>query len=287
MTKSSNKLLIGAHTSTAGGLHNALRIGREIGATTVQIFTSSQRQWRPRTITSEEVEAWQVTLKETGLTHIMSHDSYLINLGATDERILAQSRDAFRAELERCLLLGLTYCNFHPGAHGTSSPEECLDRIVDSLLEFEKLLKKGSLTLLIENTAGQGTAVGHRFEQLGYLVERLQGRLPVGVCIDTCHAFAAGYDLRTEEDWKTTLKEFDRHVGLSFLKALHVNDSVKPLGSRVDRHAQLGEGQLGMDCFRAMMRHPKLRALPKYLETPAGPEAWVGEIALLRQFADG
>jgi deoxyribonuclease IV len=280
-----SKLLIGAHCSIAGGLHNALLQGQEIGASTVQIFTSSQRQWRPRTITEEEVVQWNETREATGLTQIMSHDSYLINLGATDEKILAQSREAFKAEVERCLLLGISYCNFHPGAHGAATPEECLDRIVESLLPMAKLLKDGSLTLVIENTAGQGTAVGHRFEQLGYLIERLKGHIPIGVCIDTCHAFAAGYDLRSEEGWKSTLKEFDHHVGIDYLRALHVNDSLKDLGSRVDRHAQLGQGKLGIDCFRAMMQIPKLRPLPKYLETPE-PSLWPAEIAMLRQFAE-
>jgi len=285
MTKLS-KLLIGAHCSIAGGLHNALLQGQEIGATAVQIFTSNQRSWHPRTIAPEEVELWQATLKETGISHVMSHDSYLINLGATDEKILAQSRAAFRAELERCQTLGITYCNFHPGAAGTSTAEECLERIVESLLLYEKLVKDGSPILVIENTAGQGTAVGHSFEQLGFLVDQLKGRLPIGVCIDTCHAFAAGYDLRTEEGWKSALHAFDKLVGMEYLKALHVNDSLKPLGSRVDRHAELGKGELGIDCFRAMMQIPKLRALPKYLETPCGPEGWKDEIALLRQFAE-
>ncbi len=280
----SKQQLIGAHTSVAGGLHNALLQGQEIGATTVQIFTANQRQWRSRELSEVDVALWKETLKATGLSHIMSHDSYLINLGASDSEILKKSRTAFHAEVERCRELDITYCNFHPGAAGKGTVEECLDRIVESLLLVEKLVKDGRPMLLIENTAGQGTTVGARFEELGYLIDQLKGRLPIGITLDTCHTFVAGYDLSTMEGWKTTLAEFDKHVGLSHLKALHVNDSLKPLGSRVDRHAQLGEGKIGLECFRAMMQIPKLEKLPKYLETPERAK-WEEEIAMLRRFS--
>ncbi len=279
------KLLIGAHTSAAGGAPNALLEGQEIGATTIQFFTSNQKQWHGRKITPEEVEQWQTTLKETGISHVMSHDSYLINLGSPNKESLSKSRKAFQNELERCHLLDLTYLNFHPGAALDSTPEACLDTIVESLLEMETLVELGSTRLLVEATAGQGSSVGHTFEQLGYIVDRVHHKIPIGVCIDTCHIFAAGYDIRTPEAWNKTLKQFDDVVGLKHLYALHLNDSIKPLGSKVDRHAPLGKGEIGIEAFKFVMTHPKLRDLPKYLETPEGPEGWKKEIALLRKFA--
>jgi deoxyribonuclease-4 len=282
---SADQLLIGAHTSASGGVHCALLEGREIGATTVQLFTSNQKRWVGKPIDEEEVRRWQDALQETGLTSIMSHDSYLINLGSPDPDILAKSRAAFREELIRCQQLGLAFLNFHPGAATSASEEECLDTIVTSLKGLEKLAAKGSTRLLIETTAGQGTCVGHQFEQLGYLVDRVKRVIPIGVCIDTCHIFAAGYDIRSQEGWDRTLDAFDAAIGLEHLYALHVNDSMKPLGSRKDRHAPLGEGEIGLDCFRVLMTDPRLRALPKYLETPDGPPLWKKEIQLLREFA--
>jgi deoxyribonuclease-4 len=278
-------LLIGAHTSAAGGAPNALREGLEIGATTIQFFTSNQKQWQPRKISESEVSEWKELLKETGISHVMSHASYLVNLGSPKKDGLVKSRTAFRHELERCHLFNVTYLNFHPGAALDGTEEECLDTIVESLLELENLADKGFTRLLLEATAGQGSSVGHRFEQLGYIIDKVHKRIPIGVCIDTCHIFVAGYDIRNKKGWDTTLEEFDKIVGLKHLYALHVNDSVKKFSSRSDRHASLGDGQIGMECFKIMMTHPKLRDLPKYLETPEGPPVWKKEIALLRKFA--
>ncbi len=279
------KLLIGAHCSAQGGAHNALYVGASIGATTIQLFTSNQKMWRSNPITEEEIALWKKALQETGIKKVMSHDSYLINLGSPNQEILAKSRKAFKEELQRCHSLDLAFLNFHPGAATESTEEECLDTIIKSLLQLEKECAKGKTRLLVEATAGQGTNVGYCFEHLGYLVHSLQGRIPMGVCIDTCHIFAAGYDIRTMEGWEATLKEFGKHVGLKHLFALHVNDSMQPLGSRKDRHAQLGEGEIGIASFKAMMQHPRLREIPKYLETPLGPERWKDEIQLLRTFA--
>lgn len=279
-------LLIGAHTSAAGGVQNALLEGQRIGATTIQLFTSSHRQWQPRPLTAETIQFWKAALKETGLSHVMSHDSYLINLGAPDAENLTKSRAAFRAELERCHALDITYLNFHPGAAGQRPVEECLDRIVTSLLELEDLAEKGSTRLLLEATAGQGSSVGYRFEQIFYILDRVKAKIPIGVCIDTCHIFAAGYDLRTPEASRQTFDEFDRVVGLEWLYAMHLNDSQKPLGSRVDRHKPLGEGEIGITFFQWLMRDPRLKGLPKYLETPDGPPLWEREIRMLREFAN-
>ncbi len=279
------KLLIGAHTSAAGGIHHALLQGQAIGATTIQLFTSNQRQWAGRPIPEAEVTAWQETLANTGLQKVMSHSSYLINLGSPNAEGLAKSRKTFEEEIERCHQLEIAFLNFHPGAALDSCIEECLDTIIASLLGMEKLLHKGTTRLLLETTAGQGSTVGHAFEQLGYIISRLHNKLSIGVCIDTCHIFAAGYDIRTEQGWKETLQKFDRAIGLNYLYAMHLNDSLKPFASCRDRHAALGKGEIGLESFKFVMNHQHLRALPKYLETPDGPPLWEKEIALLRNFA--
>ena len=283
--KKSDELLLGAHTSAAGGAYNALLEGKQIGATTIQLFTANQKRWEGKSISDEEVDLWKQTLAETGLKKIMSHDSYLINLGAPDPENLQKSLKAFRQEIQRCQQLELTFLNFHPGAALKTDPQECLDRIVDSLLSMQDLVSEGSVRLLVEATAGQGSSVGHKFEHLAYIVEKVHKRIPIGVCIDTCHIFVAGYDLRTATACDATLNEFDRVVGLKHLYAFHLNDSVKPLGSRVDRHAPLGTGQIGKECFQFLMRDPRTRTLPMYLETPDGPPLWEKEIAMLREFA--
>lgn len=280
------QLLIGAHTSAAGGVHNAIYEGARIGATTVQLFTANQRQWASKPISDEAVSLYEKALEETGLSHIMSHDSYLINLGAPSPENLVKSRAAFRQEIERCLQLKLTYMNFHPGAALDTPIETCLNTIVESLLETRDLVQNSGLTLLVEATAGQGSTVGKSFEELGFIISRVKDHLPIGVCIDTCHIFAAGYDIRTEASLNVVLQEFDQKVGLKYLKALHLNDSMKGCGSRVDRHSDLGKGEIGLEAFAHIMRSPKLKALPKYLETPGGPETWAKEIAWLKQQAN-
>ena len=275
--------LIGAHTSAAGGAPNALYEGKEIGATTIQLFTSNQKQWTGRIIDAEELKAWEKALTETGIKKVMSHASYLINLGSPNAEGLEKSRRAFREEIERCQSLNISYLNFHPGAATTGTVEACLETIVESLLEMDPVLS-GKTPLLLETTAGQGTSVGHTFEQIDYIVERVQEKIPIGVCIDTCHIFVAGYDLRTEEECKKTLGSFDEIVGLEHLYAFHLNDSMKEFGSKVDRHACIGEGKIGIECFQFLMQSPLTRHLPKYLETPEGPPRWKQEIALLKTF---
>jgi len=275
-------LLIGAHTSIAGGVYNALYEGRDIGATTIQLFTANQRQWQSKPISDADVDKWHEVIQETGIQKVMSHDSYLINLGSNNPEILEKSLAAFEAEIDRCLKLKLSFLNFHPGSATGATEEECLDKIVESLLKFEKQLEKSTLRLLIECTAGQGTVVGYKLEHLNYLVDRLEKKLPIGVCVDTCHAFSAGYDLRTKESTETFLSDFDRIVGINHLYAFHLNDSMKALGSRVDRHADIGKGTIGIECFKTLMNDPRTRHLPKYLETPNGPEVWKQEIELLR-----
>jgi deoxyribonuclease-4 len=214
----------------------------------------------------------------------MSHASYLINLGCPNSINLLKSRQAFSEEIKRCQTLKLSYLNFHPGAALSESVEQCLDTIVESLLEVRGLFENSPLRLLLEATAGQGSNVGHSFSQLSSIIERTKNYIPIGVCIDTCHIFAAGYDIRSFEAWEQTLHDFDQQVGLSHLYALHVNDSKCGLGSRKDRHAPIGEGEIGIEGFKAMMNHPVLAPLPKYLETPGGMPAWGEEIKLLKSF---
>ncbi len=286
MVSSPKKLLIGAHTSAAGGAYNALREGEKIGASTIQLFTANQKQWKGKPLSEEAIEKWEVSLEETGLEQIMSHASYLINLGCPKQENLLKSRHAFSEEIHRCQQLGITYLNFHPGAALDSSKEQCLDTIVASLLGFAKQLEKGTTRLLLETTAGQGSTVGDTFEDLAYIIQKTKKDLPIGVCIDTCHIFAAGYDIRTKKAWDKTLKYFDTTVGLEHLYAFHLNDSMKALGSRRDRHAHLGKGEIGIEAFSFLMTDPRTKWLPKYLETPGGPGQWVDEIALLRSFAE-
>lgn len=276
------QLLIGAHTSAAGGVSHALLEGAEIGATTIQLFTSNQKRWAGKAISLEELQRWQDAKLESGITTTMSHASYLLNMGSPKEEGLEKSRIAFQEELTRCHKLEVTFLNFHPGSALDHPVEQCLDTIVASLKSVADLANEGETTLLLETTAGQGSNVGHTFEQLGYLIERLEKKIPIGVCIDTCHIFAAGYDIRTS--WDDVLAQFDRTIGLRFLKAFHLNDSVHPLGSRKDRHAHLGEGYIGMESFKQLMQDPRTRAIPKYLETPE-PTRWAHEIQLLRSFA--
>lgn len=279
-------LLIGAHTSAQGGAHNAILQGQEIGATTVQLFTTNQKRWEGKEISDLEASLFREAVQAAGMKKIMSHDSYLINLGSADPESLRKSQKAFKEELVRCQKLDLAFLNFHPGAAVNSTEEKCLDQIVHSLEQFEELANKGNTRLLLEATAGQGSSVGWRFEHLAYIIGRVHKKIPIGVCIDTCHIFVAGYDIRTKEAWDKTLEEFDKVVGLKHLYAFHVNDSLKPFQSRKDRHAPLGKGEIGIECFKVMMTHPLIREIPKYLETPDGPELWKTEISLLRQFAE-
>jgi deoxyribonuclease-4 len=277
------KSLIGAHTSIAGGVKNALVHGKEIGATTIQIFTANQKQWATKPISDEQVEEWLATLKESEIEKIMSHASYLINLGSPKPEVQKQSIDAFIREIKRCLQLKISYLNFHPGAALNSDPQQCLDLIIHSLLRFEPFLENSHLRLLLETTAGQGSVVGYTFDQLHYIVDKTKGKIPIGVCIDTCHIFVAGYDIRTKNTLEHTLDQFDSIIGLKHLYGFHLNDSKYGLGEKKDRHAHLGEGHIGMECFKTLMQHPKTKDLPKYLETPDRTR-WRDEIALLKSF---
>lgn len=278
--------LLGAHTSTGGGLKNAIYEGRDIGASTVQIFTANQRQWQRRALKEEVIEDFKAALKETDLSYIMSHAGYLINPGAPDPVILEKSRIGIYQEILDCITLGISFVNFHPGAALKSSKEDCMNKIVSSFSQSAPLFDSSPpLVVLLETTAGQGTLIGSNFEELGYLVQNLKNQIPIGVCVDTCHIFAAGYDITSPQRWEDVLNEFDEYVGLSYLRAFHLNDSMFPLGANKDRHAPLGEGYIGKESFKFLMTDERTRKIPKYLETPGGPENWQKEIGELLKFS--
>ncbi|MEG2365406.1 MAG: deoxyribonuclease IV [Alistipes sp.] len=274
----------GAHVSAAGGIDNAPRNAHNIGATAFALFTKNQRQWSAAPLTPAQIETFRATCDELGYTaaQILPHDSYLINLGHPEHEPLEQSRAAFIDEMTRCEQLGLDRLNFHPGSHLTKiTALQSLDRIAASInLALERT---HGVTAVIENTAGQGSNLGFAFEHLAYLIDKVEDKSRVGVCIDTCHAFAAGYDLRTAEACEATFAEFERVVGFRYLRGMHLNDAMKILASHVDRHAPLGEGMIGQECFRYIARDARFEGIPLILETPDESQ-WPTEIARLRAF---
>jgi len=277
--------LVGCHNSAQGGVHNALIEAKSLGATASQLFTSNQKQWRGKKISREEVAKWEEAKADSGVQVVISHDGYLINLGSHVDELLEKSRKAFIEEIERCQALDLDFLNFHPGTATDKNPERCLDTIVDSLLSFAPLFDKNQkLKLVLETTAGQGNTVGHTFEHLAYILQNCHHKVPIGICIDTCHIFAAGYDIRTPHAWDKTLKEFDEIVGLKHLDCMHLNDSLKGLASRVDRHSCLGYGEIGIEAFKFVMQDKRLKHLPKCLETPEKEARWEDEIQMLKDF---
>lgn len=273
---------IGAHVSAGGGVENAPVNAVGIGADAFALFTKNQRQWMAKALTDDSINLFKSRVKESGLDtrYILPHDSYLINLGHPDPEAIAKSRDAFIDEMKRCEQLGLQLLNFHPGSHlNKITVEECLDRVAESI--NIALGQTSGVTAVIENTAGQGSNIGNRFEHLRYIIDRVDDKSRVGVCIDTCHAFAAGYDLADHYD--ETFDEFDNIVGFSYLRAFHLNGTKKPLGSRVDRHESIGKGCIGIDFFKRLMADPRFDDMPLILETP-DESIWPEEIALLRSF---
>jgi len=265
--------ILGAHQSIAGGYYKAVEIARRTGCDCVQVFTKNNNQWRAKPITPEDAQKFREALKSLGLSHPLSHTSYLINLASPDDALWNQSLDAFVVELERAEQLGIPYAVVHPGSYTTSTEEAGLKRIIRALDETHRRTPKIAAKCLLENTAGQGSALGWRFEQLATILEGVRKPERMGgVCIDTCHLFAAGYPLSTEKDFKATFREFDRVVGLDHVKAIHINDSKAKFGSRVDRHAHIGRGEIGLEAFRLLMNDRRFRKTPMYLETEKGLE---------------
>jgi deoxyribonuclease-4 len=293
---------VGAHVSISGGVENAPLNAMAIGAKAFALFTKNQRQWTAKSLLQENIDAFHQNLELAGILpkHVLPHDSYLINLGHPEADKLEKSREAFIEEVERCRVLGLDKLNFHPGSHLTkinkkdplcddllsNAEQHCLDVIAESMNRAIEATKNSGVKLVIENTAGQGSNLGYKFEHLGYLIDKIENKSRVGVCLDTCHTFTAGYDLRTKDAYDQTMDTFGRIVGFEYLSGMHLNDSKPKLGSRVDRHASLGQGELGWDTFKWIMNDPRMDDIPLILET-IDESLWAEEIkelyALIKQ----
>lgn len=273
---------IGAHVSASGGVENAPLNAMSIGANAFALFTKNQRQWVSAPLSAKSIELFKDNCRKGGFDarFILPHDSYLINLGNPDEEAVQKSRAAFIDEMQRCEQLGLTMLNFHPGSHLNKVPlEKCLDDIAANI--NLALSKTKGVTAVIENTAGQGSNVGNKLEEIRYIIDRIDDKERVGVCIDTCHIYSAGYDI--VGDYEGVFDEFGRVIGFEYLKAIHLNDTKKPLASRVDRHECIGQGLLGIDFFKKFMKDSRFNDIPIVLETP-DESLWASEIALLRSF---
>ncbi|MDE5773763.1 MAG: deoxyribonuclease IV [Muribaculaceae bacterium] len=272
---------IGAHVSVAGGVSNSPVKAHEIGAKAFALFTGMSSRWQSKPISDEQCELFNRYCQEYGYRPevILPHDNFLINLGSPDKAKLAMSRKSFLEEMERCMQLGLTMLNFHPGSHlNEMSEDECLDRIAESI--NITLNQTAGVKAVIENTAGQGSNLGFDFAHLAHIISKVEDKSRVGVCIDTCHAYSAGYDLRTEDGYKRTWEEFDDIVGREYLCALHLNDDKRELGSHIDRHAPIGEGTLGKEFFMRLVNDSRFDNMPLILETP-DESRWPEEIAWL------
>ena len=276
---------IGAHVSSSGGVENAPLHAQEIGAKAFALFTRNQRQWRSTPLSAKSITLFKERCAEYGFApeHILPHDSYLINLGNPDAEGLAKSRDAFLDEMRRCEQLGLKLLNFHPGSHlNKMEPETCLALIAESI--NWTLAQTEGVTAVIENTAGQGTNLGYTFEQIATIIEQVEDKSRVGVCIDTAHTLASGYEIRTVEGYADTFRRFDEVIGFHYLRGIHLNDSKKELSTRVDRHDSVGKGVMGMDLFRMLMKDSRFDNIPIILETP-DESLWAEEIRLLYTLA--
>ena len=287
---------VGAHVSASGGVDNAPLNAMKIGAKAFALFTKNQRQWIAKSLTNKMIESFKANLKKSAIEpkHVLPHDSYLINLGSPDIVKLEKSRESFIDEIRRCEQLGLKLLNFHPGSHLVKVPKKdpnyadkimeaelnCLELIAESMNIAIEETKKLDVKLVIENTAGQGTNLGYRFEHLAHLIDKVENKSRVGVCLDTCHTFTSGYDLRTKEAYDKTMDEFEKVVGFEYLCGIHLNDSKPKLGSRVDRHHSLGEGEIGWDAFRFIMNDSRMDDIPLILET-INPDIWSQEIEAL------
>ena len=272
---------IGAHVSASGVVENAPLNANAIGAKAFALFTRNQRQWKSSPLTKKSISLFKERCEEFGYEakHILPHDSYLINLGHPDPDGLQKSRDAFLDEMQRCEQLGLDRLNFHPGSHlNELSVDDCLARIAESI--NRTLDQTAGVCAVIENTAGQGTNLGYTFEQIAAIIDRVEDKTRVGVCIDTAHTLAAGYDIKTEQGFTETFRHFDEVIGFSYLRGMHINDSKKDLATRVDRHDSIGKGVMGMTTFKMLMADPRFDDIPLILETP-DESIWAEEIGYL------
>lgn len=260
--------LFGAHMSIAGGLYKAAEAAAALGMQTVQIFTKNNNQWHARDLVDEDIRAFKAAMRRAKLRHAMAHDCYLINLASPDAGLFRKSLEAFVVEMRRAEALGLDYLVTHPGAAVDGDERAGLLRVAAALDEAHVRCPDFRLKVLLETTAGQGTSLGHRFEHLASILAQVKDPERLGVCLDTCHVFAAGYALAPEKEYRATMREFHRLVGIKRLRAFHVNDSARPQGSRVDRHAHIGKGYIGLEAFRLLLNDPRFRNRPMILETP-------------------
>lgn len=277
---------VGAHTSAAGGVFNAVKNAEAIGAKAFALFTKNQKRWEAKPLETDVIDKFQRALDDSGILpkHVLPHDSYLINLGHPEIEKRDKSFNAFVDEVQRCELLGLDRLNFHPGSHLKKIDEDkCLDAIAENMNRTLELTK--GVSLVLENTAGQGSNLGWRFEHLAHIIDKVEDKSRVGVCIDTCHMFTAGYDIRTRETYDATWQEFSDVVGFEYLKGMHINDSKPDLGSHVDRHHSLGLGKIGLDSFKYLMNDPRMDDIPMVLET-IDETIWDEEIKLLYSFVE-
>lgn len=276
---------IGPHVSASGGVENAPLNAASVCANAFALFTKNQRQWFSPPLTEKSIEAFKANCAQVGISadNILPHDSYLINLGQPDAESLDKSRRSFFDEMHRCEQLGLKMLNFHPGSHlKLITLEQCLDRIAESI--NMALDKTQGVMAVIENTAGQGTNVGFSFQHIAHIIGKVEDKSRVGVCIDTCHTYSAGYDLKSEEGYAQTFREFDETIGAHYLRAIHLNDTKKAFASRVDRHDSIGKGLLGIEFFKRFMKDSRFDDMPIILETP-DEKLWASEIAMLQDFA--
>ena len=261
-------LALGSHVSTSGGLDKGVTRAAALGISAIQIFTKSERQWQAKPLDPVMVALFREMAPAAGIEHLIAHDSYLINVASPEPDKWQRSREALMVELDRCDELGIPWLVSHPGAHMGSGPEQGVALVADAINRIHAERPDGKASILIETTAGQGTSMGARFEEIGEIIRLTEDKSRVGVCLDTCHVFAAGYDIRTPETYAETMGQFDDLVGLSFLKCFHLNDSLKDFDSHRDRHAHIGEGTIGVEGFRNIMNDPRMAGLPGILETP-------------------
>ena len=261
-------IFLGAHFSIAGGLHKAVFTASEYGCTALQVFTKNASTWKERTLSSHDIEQFDVARKQSGVKSICSHTSYLINLASPERNKYERSVKALEHELVRSTQLSIPYVIMHPGAHMGSGKDKGLHRIAGGINKVFDHVPEATCQLVLETTAGQGSNLGHTFEQLAHISDMVEAKEKIGFCLDTCHVFAAGYDLRTKTAYQETMQALDRVIGLDRLCVIHLNDAKKGLGSRIDRHEHIGEGAIGIDAFSFILNDPQLKGLPKILETP-------------------
>lgn len=274
--------LLGAHVSISGGIYKAPQRGKDIGCDAIQIFSKNQMQWTAKPLTTQEAEKFKKELVVNDIKDTVIHTSYLINIGSPDKEKLEKSRNALIDEFERARLLGIPYIVLHPGSHMGKGEELGLDIVAESINYIFDITKGNNTMLLLETTAGQGSNLGYKFEQIAYLIEKTKDKDRIGVCFDTCHIFAAGYDIRTKEAYEKTIREFDKIIGIPNLKAIHLNDSKNDIGTRKDRHEHIGKGYIGLSAFEFIVNDERFANIPMILETPGGEKYYRENLEILR-----